>query len=76
MINATAEDANATIAGDGTVDLNMGKNYIDVIVTSEAGTKKVYTIIVNREASGNNYLSSLIPSTGSLTLIKKQIITK
>ena len=67
VINATAEDASATIAGDGTVDLNMGKNYIDVIVTSEAGTKKVYTIIVNREASGNNYLSSLIPSTGSLT---------
>ena len=43
VIHAIPEDPRSIIGGDGTVDLNMGINYLDVTVTSEAGTKKVYT---------------------------------
>ncbi len=67
VIQAEAEDNKAMVAGDGTIDLNMGDNYIDIIVTSEAGTKKVYTLIVNREANNNNYLASLMTSDGTLS---------
>ena len=67
LINAEAEDSKATVAGDGTVNLDMGVNYINVIVTSEAGTEKVYTLIVTREGNDNYFLSSLMTSSGTLS---------
>ena len=67
QINAIAEDKNAIIEGDGFVDLIVGTNYVEVTVTSEFGSKKVYTIIVTRKANNNNYLSKLEVSSGELT---------
>lgn len=67
QVNATAEDENATITGDGLVNLIAGVNYVQIIVTSEAGTEKMYTIIVTREANSNNYLSKLEVSSGNLS---------
>ena len=66
QIKAEAEDINATVQGAGEVELLVGKNYVEIKVTSESGNEKVYTIIVTRQASNNNYLSSLITSAGTL----------
>lgn len=66
QVNAVAEDENATISGDGNVELEVGKNYVEVIVTSESGKTKNYTIIVTRTPNDNNYLSSLTVSEGTL----------
>ncbi len=66
IINATKEDETSTVEGTGLKTLNSGENYFNIEVTSEAGTKKTYTILVTKEASDNNYLSSLYTSIGSL----------
>lgn len=66
QVNAVAEDENATVSGDGNVELEVGKNYVEVIVTSESGKTKNYTIIVTRTPNDNNYLSSLTVSEGAL----------
>jgi len=64
---AVPEDENATITGDGEVPLTVGINYVTVTVTSEAGSKKAYTIIVNRKGSSNAYLATLATSDGNLS---------
>ncbi|MDE5587281.1 MAG: cadherin-like beta sandwich domain-containing protein, partial [Bacilli bacterium] len=66
VIKATAEDENASITGDGLKKLETGENYFEVIVTSESGTEKKYTVLVNKAASDNNYLASLSVSEGEL----------
>lgn len=43
-INARAEDKNATISGIGEKKVSEGDNKINIIVTSEKGTKRTYTI--------------------------------
>lgn len=67
QVEAIPEDKNATVTGDGEVSLNVGVNYVEVVVTSENGTKKAYTIIVTRNGSSNNYLESLTVSDSSLS---------
>jgi len=64
LIQATTEDSEATISGDGLKQVITGENYFDVIVTSGAGTKKTYTILVTRDTSDNNYLASLYSDYG------------
>ncbi|QHT61022.1 family 16 glycosylhydrolase [Paenibacillus lycopersici] len=51
VIHAAANDANASVAGDGTHDLAIGTNVIPVTVTAQDGTKKIYTITVIRAAA-------------------------
>lgn len=46
-ITATKEDSTAKVSGTGTFDVSEGSNKFDVVVTSEKGTKKTYTITVN-----------------------------
>lgn len=46
-IVATVEDSKANIAGIGNVKVNEGENKIEIIVTSEKGTTKTYTILAN-----------------------------
>ncbi len=48
-ITATAEDNKAKVAGAGNKTINYGNNKFDVVVTSESGATKVYTINVYRE---------------------------
>ena len=67
VVTAVPEDSKATVSGDGAINLVPGKNYIDVTVTSEAGTKKVYTVVINRLASSDNDLASLYTSEGTLS---------
>ena len=48
-IKADKEDSKATIKGDGSHELKVGDNKIDVVVTAENGTAKTYTITVTRK---------------------------
>ena len=67
-INATKAESTQTINGSGSKKLAYGKNTFKVIVTSEAGTKKTYTVVITRpdNRSNNNYLKSLSVSSGSI----------
>lgn len=47
-ISAQVEDGSAKVSGTGNVNLKVGKNTFNVIVTAQSGAKRTYTIIVNR----------------------------
>ncbi|NLA33842.1 MAG: cadherin-like beta sandwich domain-containing protein [Tenericutes bacterium] len=68
-INAVGVDSNSTVTGAGNKTLNYGKNTFNIIVTSESGTKKTYTINITRpdNRSSNNNLSTLNVSAGNIT---------
>lgn len=61
-INASAEVTTTTVTGDGTKQLQTGINTFNVVTEAEDGTTKTYVIIVNKAASSNNYLASLLAS--------------
>jgi len=48
-INAKKEDSKATINGTGTFNVSEGDNSFNIVVTSEKGTKKTYTLKVTVE---------------------------
>ena len=57
----------ATVTGLGSQKVKLGENTYEIAVTSEAGNVRIYTVVVNRPASDDNYLTSLIPSVGTLS---------
>jgi hypothetical protein len=67
VIRATKEDEGATVTGDGLKVISTGENYFEIVVTSETGDKKVYTVLITKEESDNNYLASLSVSEGTLS---------
>ena len=67
VIEATPEEKTSTVTGTGSQQINVGTNKIDVVVTSEVGTQKKYTIIVTKDESDNNFLANLYTSEGILT---------
>lgn len=71
-ISATTADSKAKVSGTGSKTLSYGKNTFKVIVTSEAGATKTYTIVVTRpdNRSTNNNLSSLSTSVGTISFNK------
>lgn len=85
-IIARASSNKATISGDiGTKNLNYGNNNFNIIVTSESGNKKTYTIsivrpnnnnndntpVIEDNKSNNNYLSNITLSTGNINFNKE-----
>ena len=48
VVSATSENSKASISGTGSKNLSYGKNTFSIVVTSEKGTKKTYTVVVNR----------------------------
>lgn len=85
-IIARASSNKATISGDiGTKNLNYGNNNFNIIVTSESGNKKTYTIsivrpnnnnndntpVIKDNKSNNNYLSNITLSTGNINFNKE-----
>ena len=60
-ITATANDSKAKVSGTGSKTLKYGENTFNIIVTAENGSKKTYTIIINKPdpRSTNSYLKSL-----------------
>lgn len=75
VISATATDSKSTITGTGTKTLNYGTNKFNIVVTSESGVKRTYTITITRpdKRSTNNNLSSLKVSNGNLTFNKNTL---
>lgn len=71
-ITAKAVDAKAKVSGTGTKTLKYGKNTFKVIVTSEAGSTKTYTIVINRtdNRNSNNNLKALSTSVGNIAFNK------
>lgn len=59
IATGVAEDPNATVSGNGTHVLKVGHNQVEITVTAENNTFRIYTIDVYREPSTNNYLSDL-----------------
>ena len=53
-VYATAQNKKATIKGNGTQKLKVGRNALNVVVTAEDGTTKTYTINVTREEAKND----------------------
>ncbi|MBQ6843847.1 MAG: cadherin-like beta sandwich domain-containing protein [Agathobacter sp.] len=57
VVSATPSNAKATIVsvtGNGNVNLEVGKNTIQVVVQAENGVKATYTIVVTREEEGTD----------------------
>lgn len=52
-INATVADNKSSVTGTGVKSLNYGNNIFNVVVTSESGTKRVYTLNVTRKQPPN-----------------------
>lgn len=71
-ISGTATDSSSKISGLGKKNLNYGKNSFSVVVTSESGVKKTYTITVTRpdNRSTNNNLKSLSINQGKISFNK------
>ncbi|MEG0520682.1 MAG: cadherin-like beta sandwich domain-containing protein [Erysipelotrichaceae bacterium] len=55
-INALAADEKASVKGIGKVEVKPGDNKIEVVCTSEYGTDKVYTILVNVDEKPEVYM--------------------
>lgn len=74
-ITATATDSKATISGVGNKSLKVGTNRFNIVVTAENGSKKTYTIVVNKNdtRSNNNYLKSLSISEGAIDFEKNNL---
>ncbi len=46
-INALANESHATVTGTGNIDIVQGINNLSIVVKSESGKDKVYTLVVN-----------------------------
>lgn len=63
IINATAEEEKTTsITGTGKKQLRTGVNTFNIVTKAEDDSTKTYVIVVNKAASSNNYLASLLSS--------------
>jgi len=67
QIKAEAENEFATVSGTGTKELISGTNRFEIKVQAENGDINTYILNITKEVSSNNYLSSLIPSSGVLS---------
>ena len=57
-INAVVEDSKASVTGIGEHELALGENSFKIVVIAEDGTKKEYSLVVNRKKD-KYYLSDL-----------------
>lgn len=72
IISASPNDSKASISGTGNKELKYGQNTFNVIVTAENGSKKTYTIVINKpdSRSNNNDLKNLIIDKGEIAFDK------
>lgn len=59
-VTAKAAHSAATVQGTGTVNLKVGKNVVNIIVTAEDGSKSIYNLTIIRQSGSNTN-----PSSGS-----------
>lgn len=71
-INASKGDPGQTISGTGNKSLKYGVNTFNVVVKSEAGTTRTYTINITRpdNRSTNSFLKSLSVDVGTIKFNK------
>lgn len=75
-IEIAKKDSSSTITGDvGTLNLNYGLNTFSIIVKSESGLKRTYTLNINRpdNRSKENSLSSLKISDAEIKFNKEKL---
>ena len=65
-VSGVVESEKSTLSGLGNKKINIGINKIVLNVTAESGDTKDYILNVIREASEDNDLKKLIPSSGKL----------
>ncbi|WP_379970574.1 cadherin-like beta sandwich domain-containing protein [Ectobacillus sp. sgz5001026] len=63
-------DAVASGAASKPINLNVGTNTITVEVTAQDGTKKAYTLTIERATSSNAFLSSFTTTAGDIAFNK------
>lgn len=76
-VTSTVNESHATVTvngasvssgqASGLLTMNVGTNLISIVVTSQGGTTKTYTVTVTRAASAVATLSALALSSGSLS---------
>lgn len=66
VVAAVPEVETSTVEGIGEVNLQVGLNKVQVIVTSETGKKKTYTIEITKKASSDNLIKELEVNNGTL----------
>ena len=73
-ISATKTDANSTVTGSGKKNIKYGENKFNIVVTSESGAKRTYTLTVTRkdERSSDNNLKSLSISDAKINFSSSQ----
>lgn len=76
VIGGTLTDSKSKVTGLGTKKLAYGKNTIKVVVTSESGSQKTYTITITRpdKRSNNNNLKTLSANQGNISFNKNTTI--
>ena len=66
VIDAEPEEATTTVAGTGKHDLVPGQNVIQITTTSESGSIRTYTVIVNKAKNSDSTLKNILLSDGTL----------
>jgi len=60
-IMASLEDKTATLKGIGEKEINVGDNKVELLVTAEDGSKKIYTLnVIRKSANEDTSLSKVI----------------
>lgn len=74
-ISAVVEDSKSSVSGLGNKNLSYGLNVFDLVVTAENGSKKTYTVKINRNdnRSSDNTLASLTVSKGKIDFDKNRL---
>lgn len=73
-VKASPEDSKATISGAKEYNLGLGTNKIEIVVTSEKGTKKTYKITINIE--DKNPIEVTLNNKKYTVIKQKKLLTK
>lgn len=52
-VSTTTVNTNASVEGDGKINLSVGKNTIKLLVTAQNGAERTYTLTITREENPN-----------------------
>ena len=73
-VKASPEDSKATISGAKEYSLGLGSNKIEIVVTSEKGTKKTYKITIN--VLDKNPIEVTLNNKKYTVIKQKKLLTK
>ena len=75
-IDTVANDANASVPSPYKAELKYGQNVINIVVTSESGSKRTYKITATRkdDRSGNNNIKTIKISNGNINFSEDKTV--